>query len=201
MPTKRLPPELVRKLRNLFTELSKQNPQTAYKLLGGMKNIDHRRQSIELPDTNTEMYGRRIREMNVSRNFPGVKLVIKRAHNKSAQKTIDDIMKKVREHKIMNRGKEIPYEFVAPHAYAIGAQLIAMHKVDIPSVYEIRGEQPTERGREYFKKLKRKYGVTDEELELAKKHLVGQIGISSANILLIGVRNGKFVFMPLLDYF
>jgi len=85
MPVKRLPAKLLQQLRSLAARSRKRQfgGKQIDLALGRMKNIDHRMNTHGIdrlkPDA-IELCGRRVRQMNVSKNFPGVELVLKRTH-------------------------------------------------------------------------------------------------------------------------
>jgi hypothetical protein len=96
-----------------------------------MKNIDHRKKrSAIFEEKDTRHWGGRIRQMNVSRNYPKTELVIKRAHTSNAIKTIESIQKKVRK---FNETRSEHSILLMPKAYAIGKDLIAMSKINVPT--------------------------------------------------------------------
>ncbi|MCR4368507.1 MAG: hypothetical protein NUV67_01225 [archaeon] len=214
MPIKPLPLTLVLRLRRLAKAVPSQK---VYRALGKMKNIDHRREKAwaQMPDGRTATvpkgstmhWGRRVREMNVSRNYPGVELVVKRTHEHPAKRTIEylaDLFRKV--------GSANPKAFVLrfPHVYEVSNDLIAMHKTDSPSLMEILGGfgSSTRRGKSFFSKLKREQRASKKDLRLAAKEFSSFFdkGISDPwdvyrNTLLLGYENGKFVFMQLPDVY
>ncbi len=67
MPVKPLPKKLVQKLRK-YAKVGILSTTS----LGRMKNIDPEREGCSAPPTSTERSYRRVREMNVHRQFPGV---------------------------------------------------------------------------------------------------------------------------------
>lgn len=198
MPVKKLPKKLV-------TRLKKAAPAVE-RFLGSMKNIDHRKDFPEargIQKNSTHAWGRRVRELNISRNFPRTKsVVIKMAHSVGAEGTIKTLSEKVREHN-KRFGKE-NYVLLEPKAYAINRDVLAMAKANNPNIHEIIGsgrwqEDKTRRGKIFFKKLKNKYNVSEEQLETAAEQVFERTGIQRANLLLLGFKKGKFIFMPLVD--
>ncbi|HIH21886.1 MAG TPA: hypothetical protein HA222_04490 [Candidatus Diapherotrites archaeon] len=209
-----LPKELVERLKAnvIKAKALGHNPHFA---LGRMKNIDHRKTLAPgLSETNTIQPSRRVREMNVSRNFPNTELVIKSVHAGSAQEIVSIIERQVREHKKLSPKR---YVLVSLSAHAIDWNLIAMPKIEAPTVLEILGpseethlEGITRRGTQFFKRLKRTCGITEKQLAAAfkewsriekKRGFTEEEFVQKNNLLLLGFSEGKFVFMPLLDRF
>ena len=134
MPERPLPPALIEQLKKNATRIAG--------VLGQMENADHRRAHSEVQhysQVNTEVWGRRVRQMNISKNFPGVNVVIKRAHDATSQQIIRIIENAVEEHdygqqnpgllsRLLKRGLKPSYELRKPFAYAISGDLIAMAK-------------------------------------------------------------------------
>lgn len=204
MPVKPLPKRLVRRLK----EYARQGVLGSVSL-GRMKNIDHRRDFPELksiPGNNTGWWGRRIRQMNVSRNFPRIELVIKRTDGLDAQLEVRQIRAIVRIHN--EEKKPRLYKLVMPHAYAISRELIAMAKTNAPTVSEILWQHRiTKRGEDFFQKLQKKSGrlwgrfkANKRSLKRAFKELKkNSYKLGQSNTLLLDYKNRKFVFMPLID--
>ncbi len=215
MPTKPLPKKLVSRLKKITDKREqrkrfKQGKEEISGNLGSMKNIDHRRndpeikQLLALNPKNISSAGGRVREMDVSKQFPGIKLVIKKIHvAPNSIKEINEIKKIVKSH---NKSFE-PENYVLrePIAYALGNGLVAMAKTNKPNLDEILGSNgKTIRGQEFFRKLKKKHRVTKTQLNEAfgrfyRRTKTKYIDFPTRNILLLGVKNGKFVFMPLVD--
>ena len=88
MPAKTLPKKLVARLTRTSEILNRS--------LIRMKNIDHRRNHpsrrvIKKSSEVAGVWGGRIRQLDVSRNYPGVELVIKKTHNLSFQKATTEL--------------------------------------------------------------------------------------------------------------
>jgi len=209
MPVKALPKDIVARLKKIGPELERlrrttRNPRAPKEawLLARMKNIDHRRgkNPRSQGERDIENWSGRVRQLRVSLRGTGV--VIKKTHDATAWETISWIQRKVRIHNELPKLPE-DYVLVEPKAYAISRSLIAMAKTRKPSVEEIIGldEKQTERGRKFFAKLKAKHGITEHHLRYAMRILRDITGFKSSNVLLLGVKNGKFVFMPLLDMY
>jgi len=200
MPVKSLHPKLVADLRAHHGIIGR--------LLGRMKNIDHRQDRTPwIPKEDSYEYGRRVRQMNVSRNYPETELVIKRVHPTTwspyitAKQTIDRLRALVKGDN-QQQAKPKGYELRMPEAYAIGEDLIAMAKTDHPSVEEMIGIghlDKTDRGGKLLRELKRKHRIDEYDLVKANDEVRARTGIQPANLLVLGYENGKFVFMPLVD--
>lgn len=198
MPVKPLPKTLVSRLKRVSPKIDK--------ALGRMKNIDHRISLIYVGSNDTGEFGNRVRQMNVSRNYPRVKLVVKRVHDATAKEVIKAVKENVRNHnkflKVRGLKEKVGYVLREPIAYDIGGDLVAMAKTDRPSLHEVLGciEFPrTDRGIQFFGQLSKKYGVTKKQLKMATKQICSDTTFGQRNILLLGVKEGKFVFMPLVD--
>ncbi len=177
--------------------------------LGRMQNVDFRKELVF--QENVFDYGGRVRQLDVSRNHPGIQVVIKHCvEGVSAPTVVERIKEKVRQHNqrevvFFSRGNvkrsDLPFELLEPYGYAIGENLIAMAKTDFPSVEEIVHPVSTltPRAVEWIKKLKAKYQKTPEDLKAAAIDAEYCTGIQWNDYILAGVRHGKFIFVPLLD--
>ncbi len=234
MPTKPLPKSLVARLRCAIKKNEKKKIhgkhwpalKRMYRALGRLKNIDHRQNENErrASPANTRHWGGRVRQMDVSRNYPDTELVLKRTHGASArstlrqirwrvladsmrEKTIQALNRLVKTHNRLFRPRD--YELRMPIAYPVGKNILAMSKTPLITVGEIVGltNDPfdlvghTERGEHYFEKLEKQHGVTRYQLRQACTQVYERTGIHHNNLLLDGVKNKKFVFVPLLDKF
>ncbi len=202
MPTKPLPPKLLHRVRGFVQYWEKRDPDSLYRMLSRLKNIDYRSKSkhLTLPRNAaaTEHFGGRVREFNVQRNFPGTELVLKRVHDSSAKGTIEKIKEKVR-HYNQKQKQTKPFEIREPIAYVVGKELIAMAKTDAPTVAEMSEQFGTKRGHAKARELQKKYGISTEQFGAIAGEACAVVHISTKNMLLLGVENGKLVFMPLLD--
>ncbi|MBU0636327.1 hypothetical protein KKE06_04850 [Candidatus Micrarchaeota archaeon] len=124
MPVKKLPPELVTRLRKFvkrqqgkpkpstlrwtsrvrrWAKRTVENPEEEdiYRLFGRLKNIDHRQERAReelkrIPSNDSFSWGKRVRQMNVSRNYPDIELVLKRTHGFNSRNTITHIKKRLK---------------------------------------------------------------------------------------------------------
>ncbi len=201
MPVKPLPRELVARLkrvgRKIGRETFKEGGNPIGPRLGRMKNIDHREKDprrMAFP-TDTVGWGGRVREMNISRNFPDVKLAMKRAHHGTARETIVEIRKRVESHNAEYKPQE--YVLRMPYAYAISRDLIAMSKTNAPSLEEVV-RQANPRGRKVLEMLQAQ-GFTLEKLRAVSQLVVKRTGWRDTNLLVVGTSKGKLLLLPLLD--
>lgn len=205
MPLKPLPNSLVERLRKGFAKPER------LQMLKRMENIDHRSGKLVRwmrAASEIEMPGKRVRQMDISRNYPQVKLALKVPHGTTerfvtAQETIDRVHGMVDIHNQRFK-KETEYRLLKPYAYAITPKLIAMSKTDAPSVEEVLGgrknQERTERGIRMLCLLKKRNGLQKEDIERIAQTLRLRTGILDGNMLLLGAEKGKLVFMPLVDY-
>ncbi|MDO8537726.1 MAG: hypothetical protein Q7S21_02475 [archaeon] len=237
MPVKSLPRKLIRRLRKVAPRIESVHHK--------MKNVDSRKPEEISVEENARKYlldmpGYRVRQMNVSRNYPKAELVIKRAHGKqnrllSAEGTIRYVRTVVKNHNIRFSPKN--YELIEPVAYPISKNLIAMAKTNAPQVNQVMTVllsyldlSPSKI--KILKELKSRVGITEtylkfsvvnavketraaqalvrkfdaekvnlEELFTACLDVSENSGIDFNNLLVLGFRNGKFIFMPLVDEF
>jgi len=211
MPAKSLPKKLVNRLEAVAPVIDR--------YLGSMKNIDYRKRGFSDPK-DISSWGYRVRQMNVSRNYPGVELVIKKAHFSVAAKSeIKKIQKRVMRYNgktkrligiIKNKGKKRNHVLREPIAYDIGNGLVAMAKTNKPSLSEVLGifkinddvseHRITARGTGFFRKLSREHGVTKAELKIGAKQVFKGTRIHPVNIILLGAnKKGEFILMPFID--
>ncbi len=209
MPVKPLPVQLVARLKKAAPRIEK--------VLGRMRNIDPRKDHpdrlIKNPlDTNE--WGSRVRQMNISRNFPGVKLVIKkheiRKGNFDSKQPAVDLVNDMYDVIDLHNSQDVErkYELVKPNLYAIGPNLIAMAKTRRPILDEVVGldqfRKPSARGLKVLATLKEKHGIKREDISSAYLDLMDwsqnhKFQFFAGNMLFLGVKKGKFQFMPLAD--
>ena len=221
MPVKPLPAKLVERLKQRAPEIEK--------LLGGMKNIDPRSGSESqrlIAATDVASMARRVRQMDVARNFPGVELILKnhvplensstRIKRHPAAGLINAIKSAVKQHNSVVR--DAPYVLEAPHLYKISKNIIAMSKTNAPtldavlspySAAQLRTEYDADfvnQAKAHVVELERQ-GKTVDDLRSAfyalcnnKTHFEKNgLSVSNSNLLYLGIKNGKFHFMPLAD--
>ncbi len=199
MPVKKVPNTLIKRLKKIIKkEKPKQGTKRIYSVLGKMKIADHRSKEHS---ENTKAMFNRVREMNVSRNFPETKFVLKRTFHGTAKYTLAYVKRTVRKHnKIYGKGEN--YFLVAPNASVLSENIIAMAKTDAPNIKEIsghKGKGKTKRGINFFNDLKKKYGFSKKQFKDAAEKVCLRTKIDKSNLLLISFSKGKFVFMPLVD--
>lgn len=208
MPVKPLPKKLIGRLTKASAKIEKS--------LGRMKNIDSRRNSayrrlinfgLKPNPKNTKEWGGRVRQMNVSRNFFGTDLIIKRVQDApvkklvesttrirflTAQKTIDVIKKKIEKYNKKYKSKTT--DVIMPDAHAINNKLIAMQKID--GVTSITGNSPEKK---FFRQLLKKNNISKTKYYLEKRKVCFRSGIPFDQLAFVGIKKGKLVFMPLMD--
>jgi|SRR3989344_6124468 len=194
MPVIPLPKPLVQKLRKIHKNLG---DRTFFNYLQGMDNVDPRAKGDRtIP---LERVLGHVRSMNVSRNFPSFRqgIVIKWSDTIPARWAIQQIRHKVRLHNSKFQPKE--YEVLNPIGYAIGEHLIAMAKVDAPTITEIYGVE-TKKAKVAIEEMK-KHNIGPKLVMKTCVEAAKRLGISPHQILYLGVKNGKVQLLPLLDYF
>lgn len=144
MPVRPLPVELVERLKKAAPRIEK--------VLGRMKNIDPRRDKstrTHFNEFDTEFWGGRVRQMNISRNFSDVEVVIKnhvlarkglkKQGESHGQILVDEILAHVKLHNgpIARRLVNSGYELRAPYLYPISNNLIAMSKCGAPVLRDV----------------------------------------------------------------
>jgi hypothetical protein len=184
MPEVPLPPKLVERLRRSAHRL-----EIAF---DRMPNGDHRG-----PYERT-----RVRRMDVRRNRGEPEIIIKEAHNATAQETIYQVIRTVKNHNLHQAHPD--YDLLEPHAYAISPKLIAMAKTNSPTAEEVlgnhfRGRSITPRGARLLERLNLSHDITAIELNRAVSAVTVLTGIRRDHLLILGYEGGKFRFMPLLD--
>ncbi len=200
MPVKPLPKKLVNRLRASVKKSRRKKTgriKRAQIALGNMKNIDPRSGYIgKRKPLSTDDWGDRVRQMNVSRNFPGVELVVKRVHTVSAKRTITIINKKIANHNKKFRSKN--YKLLYPKAYVIGKELVAMSKLEAPNLYEVTNKS-NNNAIAMFRKIKSELKISAKELNSLSSTIMERTNIKRRNFLVLGVENGKIVLMPAID--
>ncbi len=189
---KPLPAPLIQRLKKAAPLIEKK--------LGKMQNIDPRQDEVllsDVPRDSTSRAGRRVRQMNIARNFPTVELAIRRTHSSNANQEVTEIRKVVQNHNRQYKNKN--YFLLEPIAEAISDKLIAMPKINAPSVSEILFKH-TSRGTAFFERLNKAFGVTQENLWASSHKVFSRTGsIVSVNLWLLGFKEGKLVFMAMPD--
>ncbi|MFH1663538.1 MAG: hypothetical protein ABH986_01875 [archaeon] len=203
MPVKLLPKKLVNRLKKVSNVIDRH--------LGRMKNVDYRakeplvKKYLKDHPAETRYAGTRVRQLNVSRNFPGTELVVKRCDSGDAQSTVNAVKNLVRQHNLHFRNTS--YKIIMPKAYAINSNLIAMAKTNNPTVDEICDfdkKYRTKRGKSFFKKIqqeqaKRGIKLTEEQLFDSAEKASANSGLYLSHLVFLGYIKGKFIFVPLMD--
>ncbi len=201
MPIRPLPPLLIEKLRVLVaTEIRgakrKGRESRVHSTVGKMRNVDSRRRELTgFPIDATENKGRRVRQLAIRRRFPEIRrIVIKRIHGAKARHTIQEIINRVQVHN--KRFSPKLYVLLEPVAHDIGANLVAMMKVNRPTIKDVLDK--TLLGQKFFVFGKR-MGLTLNDLRAAGLELWEKSGFAPRNVLVVGAKEGKFEFLPLID--
>jgi len=220
MVVRKLPSNLVKRIRGIVKVKEAKNVskgRTQIKsLLGRLKNVDHRSEEFNV-NLGVEDWGGRVREINISRNYPSVKkLILKYTHDINAKKTLVRLFDTVSYHNKKYPNSE--YYLYKPYAYPVGEKIIAMSKASAPSLAEMIGSKHngvgdtagfTKRGEKMLLTLSEKTNRSVKELRenlanlsnlVEERTLEGGLPITRGNLLCVGVKNGKFVFVPLADY-
>jgi len=103
MPFKPLPKELVERLKSHV-----KNNSFGFGALGGLPIVDPYRKKVRASRKTTSVPGRRVRKLDVKRNFPNHPVVIKRTHD-PASWTIASVQIKVEKH---NKRYSNPHEYI-----------------------------------------------------------------------------------------
>ena len=209
MVQRALPKSLVKRLRRIIKIKVKpirfHENDDFNKMLGRLRNVDHRRGEINMPLNYTKYWGRRVRALNVKRNYPSVgDVVIKRTHNLlSAEQEVFAIRNAVKIHneKFSNQ----LYILKVPKAHAISKEHMAMSRIDFPSLEEVIFPiLQTPRGKEFYKNIlsdPQNRNLTLPNLLNIYFQLTKNYGhVSIANLLFTGVKDGKPIFTPLIDF-
>jgi len=205
-----LPKKLVARLKRiaphlLAERLRAKDPKPVGSRLARMRNVDHRlEKKIDPPYPETKWRYYRVQEMDLSRNHPGLRVVIKHHHGGGTPgiaTTASDLIRTTRGdvhwHNRTFRN-ETRYKVLMPHAHAIHDELIAMAWIGAPTCNEVI-DQETKRGRTMFAKLGRK-SETRPQLDEIATLAADRLRTDTENLMLIDYARGKFVFMPLVDY-
>ena len=137
---KPLPPALVARLQRLASRYEKK-PKRLYGAFGGMKNADSRsphykekQPYLRIWQEPTRKLHGRVREMNIRRNFPKTRLVLKRTHLWGAQTTIQKIHEIVERHNKKFGQTETDYILAELPAVAVAEDIIAMPRIGAPAI-------------------------------------------------------------------
>lgn len=196
MPTKALPKKLVKQLRVLAPKI-----RARFHLL---PNHDHRspgnpRRNPAFVDTS----GNRVRVVSyytksTPNSGPRRRSVVFKysqyANHLGARYEINEIRRRVRE---INRRPNPHFIMLMPKAHAISRELVAMKEVNFPASYEV-GLGVTPRGIIVRNRLN-KLGISTEQINTAINRAVEAMDVEALNLMILGAKNGKVVFMPLID--
>ncbi|MFH0970717.1 MAG: hypothetical protein V1776_04640 [Candidatus Diapherotrites archaeon] len=201
MPHKRLPAQLIARLRKANKRLLKDERVERW------ENIDHRKDYPPLSDElkqvgkiSVDWWGGRVRLLKLRKENSPVKVVIKKDHPPGD--SIRRINKLVAEHNLRYHPNN--YVLLPVRAYPLNENYIAMGYTNRPSIEEIiSSECSTKRGFLFLTRLAKRHQMKEEDLRQRLRDAAFNVsyrtGISIINLLLLGIRNGKFVFVPLVD--
>jgi hypothetical protein len=217
MPHKHLPKSLVNRLRNASKEREASGRLSDVKrFFSRLKNRDHRfNPGLEKkarfesflkrhPDIfwsqlkGSEGATHRVREIDVSKNYPKVGKVI--------LKVIDNGSKEVLFFKLDNFKKvKVKGALIRhPKIYLINDEMFVMAKTNFPSVMECFSSYSTggtKRGSDFIKKELKKSKITREEFEKKASEVCDKLGVGYRNLLFLGIKKEKPAFMPLPDIY
>ncbi len=216
-----LPKQLVKQIR----AFAKKKPNSLAFFASRLKNADHREflsflHNPKTPLKTLQVVGGRVRSLNVKRKFPKIgEAILKRVHGTfekpvTALEVISSIRKKVSLHNAKYGSKN--YYLLKPIAYPVGKEFVLMFKVNKFSVEEfktkstleqlVKGSIPKENTPARFLydlslKTKKPISKLQEELDSAFELLNERVGLGVENFLVVGYKNKKFIFVPLIDLF
>jgi len=178
------------------------------------KNADHRERDGKAHRKVGTDFGFRVRELNIK----GVgKIVIKLCHGDAPLVILKSLRQIIDLHN--KYFKNEPYLVKKPIAYPLGGPFIAMSKITAPSIEEIIGIERTKRGNDTLSELAKQnkipYVKMEKQLELAFTKLSNNTSavrteakipdahyyFKYPNVVLAGYKEGKFIFVPLIDTF
>jgi hypothetical protein len=215
-----LPKSLIKRVR----KAAGKKPESIRDFVSKLKNIDHRAEEVgeifsRLPSI--DMPGGRVYSMNVSRTYPRLReVVIKRTHGSRARDLTSAQVVKILRKSVSNHNKRFgtkDYYLLKPIAYPFGKEYVLMSKVNKfsisqvissaiqiglpPNFYSNGSSQKFILG--LSKKTKKPVDLLVFELGRASKLLMKRIENieSDSNFLVVGYKNGKFIFVPLVDLF
>ena len=202
-------------------------PDRIKDFLSRRKNADKRTTDNAKHRKNITEWGYRIRRMRVGKE----NVILKVVHSISAHRLIKTMSKLVDLHNKAYPKKSNGYIILKPKAYAIGENLLAMSETNYPTVKEVLEctTRPNANTKTvtFLKELAAKSGVNiqtfQKKLEEAHTALETRINhlaytekklapefnarrlmrsfFNYENVLFIGMKEGKFVFVPLMDLF
>lgn len=225
MPSRPLPIKLVDSFRKGLKKQKKWhgNMDQIHEFLGHLPNIDPRRNMDTsemvrrhgaapwrsrrtIPETNTSEWSRRIRLLNVSKQYPDLgEVVLKRVHPNrtvwpkviTAKDHLLAVNRLVSEHNRQFGNRD--YILLKPYAYALTNDVLVMARDNSPTLEDILKHDP--KATKYFEAFSKKHGITRAQFEEKANLVENRLPESHNNLILIGFKNGKFVFLHLPDYF
>ncbi|MCX6799044.1 MAG: hypothetical protein NTW59_03050 [Candidatus Diapherotrites archaeon] len=209
---KPLPKDLVTRVKRIVRRREARGAEgDIYRFLARTKNIDPRAGALDWIEPNPldkMPVGHRVRELNVSRNFPGNRLVIKALDwpmgmkRPTAKEFVSELRRIAADH-----NKKYPnedYTLLAPPVKAVGKELVAMPWLRAPSIQDLfppKGEARTKESAVFLERFKEQTGVSEQRLLTAAGKASQRVGNELHNIWVLGVRRGKIIFMLPADRF
>jgi len=217
-----LPKKLVKRVKLIA---KRKAPSQLEKLALRLKNMDHRNldlKELSLASNKSELNvpGGRVRKLGVNRNYPGIKeVILKKVHGSNvgegnALETIRYLRKLVNTHnKVFGQNY---YYLDKPIAYHVGKQFVLMAKADKFSVDQLLRQPPSEKFESYTHLSPPSPGKFLSEISLHTKKPVSELRVQldrsisllnkrtqlgRENFLVVGYKEGKFIFVPLIDLF
>lgn len=223
MPIKPLPDSLVLRMRRISQNWGQKNsrlksskpkdPRINFeRLFDRLKIIDWRRKRQERKEnTHLDDWGFRVREMDVSRNFPEIgKVVVKRIHAQETVPKITESLKNFLNDHLKNPAKT--YSLIYPQFYQLNKNHLIMQRTNLPTLSEFflssanvsfsTFKFQTRKSKKFYKKLQKRNGFNDIEFISATQELHRRARTTKntyRNFILIDYKKGQFVFMPLPD--
>ncbi|VVB74416.1 Uncharacterised protein [uncultured archaeon] len=149
-----------------------------------------------------KFFGGRVRVFDVSRNYPHLgKLVVKAVHGTTASRLISFLNSSVE--KANRMPKKHPWVLRKPHIYSLNQEFVAMAKTNLPSVEEIVSPAHHSKGaQEFFLRFARdNEWVTAKQMLACAAEASRNSGLSIQNLLFAGIKDKKYIFIPLADKF
>jgi len=210
MPSKELPPDLVQRMREA-AEKAKGHDHSLYRALSGMKSLDPRPSMGGGSLAQTDSPGLRIREFDVSSNYPGAGVALKRMHEYSPEEALDILQKAVRRHNESRSSDD--YDLLEPKAHPIRDDIVAMSREDCISLHRLIYGPDVDQERARWLESLGPGGFGIDRLKRVEAEVKANVVLEgvkedwhnvlwSSNVLVLGVgENGKLRIVPAIDVF
>lgn len=215
MPHKRLPKELVSKIKNIQNKrISQKRTNDFRRFFLRLKNSDHRKVSKDnFKDFLKEFEKceefawvglgcgsgthKRVRQLDVSRQFPEVGKVVIKKIDFGDKGMLKQYLKK------FNTGRVSEVIIKKPKIYFLKDDLILMAKTNYPSLIEIFGDSQkngiTKRGIKLLNDSLKKSVLSKDFVEKQMHEFCMKYKVANRNVLFLGIKNKKIILMPLPD--